>query len=96
MIKVLVEKGKKKTIVVKPSDLMSKSLQEIISEKLGRKVSQDEILSFDGKKAEYMDGERLDFLIPETELLDQSIRQWVSKKLKTRSKLNITILDQGK
>lgn len=96
MIKISVKKGKKKTIAVKTADLMSKSLQMIIEEKLEKSVSPDAIISFDGKKAEFIDGEVIEFLIPEIELLDQSIRQWVAKKLKTRSKLTISVLEQGK
>lgn len=96
MIKILVEKGKKKSMVVKPTDLMSMSLQEIIQEKIGRPISSDAILSFDGKNAEYMDGESIELSIPEDELIDQSIRQWVAKKLKSRAKLTISILKRGK
>ena len=38
------------------------------------------------KKVEYIDGESLEYLILETELLDQSIRQWVSKKTQSQIK----------
>ena len=95
MVKIKVDKGKKKSMTVKPADLISSTLVEIVSDKLGKEVTNDSILSFDGKKVEYIDGDSIEFSIPEKELLDVSISQWAQKKLKSRAKLNITVLKSG-
>ncbi len=95
MIKVNIDRGKKKTMTIKPADLIAGTLVEIISEKAGKPISQGSIISFDGKKVEYTDGDKVELSIPEKELIDMSITQWVQKKLKTRAKLSVSIVKSG-
>ena len=96
MIKVKVEKGKKKTVTVNPTDLMTQQLHEVISEKLKKDIPATAILSFDGKKATYTDGETIELNVPEGDLVSQSITQWVQKHLKTKAQLQITVSTSGK
>jgi hypothetical protein len=95
MIKIKIDRGKKKTMTVKPADLITGTLIDIVCEKAGKEISQESIVSFDGKKVEYMDGEQIELSIPEKELIDLSITQWAQRKLKTRGKLVISIAKSG-
>jgi len=92
MINIKVERGKDKTCTINPAELMSLPLHEVVSKKTGKDVTQDAIISFDGKKVVYTDGNTIELSIPEADLLKQNVTQWVQKHLKTRSKMHITFL----
>lgn len=96
MLKVLVKKGKNKSMVIKPELLIGSYLEEIISEKVGKQITQEDLVSFDGKKVIYSDSEAMELYIPEADLLTQSITQWVKKYLKTKGAVDITVESVGK
>lgn len=97
MIKIKIEKGKHKTCTINPSLLLENSLAEVVSKKTKVEVEQSQIIDFDGKKVTYSDGELIELIIPEEELIDMSITQWAKKKLETRANLKISvIMTEGK
>jgi len=94
-MKVKVEKGKNKTATIKPELLMNGTLAEVLSDKVGTTVEQSSIISFDGKKAVYSAGEVFEFTIPEEDLIDMSITQWVHKYLKSKAKIRVTFVGKS-
>ena len=96
MIKVNVQKGKNKTVAIDPADLVDAALHEIVSIKAKKEISKESIISFDGKKVVYSDGEDIEVNIPEQDLLTQSITQWVQKHLKSKAAMVITVVGIAK
>ena len=94
MITVKVLKNKQKSMSINPSLLIDKTVAEIIQEK-SEEEKNINVISFDGKKVTYTSGEDSIFSIPEQELLDLSINEWVKKKLKSRTKLSVEVIKQS-
>jgi len=94
MIEVLVTKGKEKTATIDPTRLVGETLLSLVSEKAKKELSSEDIVSFDGKKATYRDGEIIKLSVPEEDLINQSITQWVQKHLKSKAKCTIVVSKQ--
>jgi len=91
-MKVKVVFGKEKKVKVNPTDLLSASLQEVLSDKIGRDIPASSIVSFDGTTAVVVDGEEKFLDIDENDLIDQSIKDVVKKTLKTRKKFDVAVV----
>jgi len=91
-MKVRVVEEKKKTVTIKPEELVTSTLLDIIEEKTKLKVGQADVLSFDGKKAVINAGETVVLEIDDEELLYKSAEKIIQERLKKRSKLNLELV----
>jgi hypothetical protein len=90
----VVTKGKKKTLTVKPEEMISITLVDLIEEKTDTKVKPQDIISFDGKKVIYTDGESTTVDIPDSDLIKTSAEAWIKKKFKIRGTVDIQVKKQ--
>ena len=67
-MKIVVRIGKEKKIKINPASLLDRSLQELLSEKLGKNIASKDIKLFSGTEAVILDGEEHFIDISEEEL----------------------------
>ncbi len=95
-MRVILSTDKKKTVTVKPGDLIAQGLLEFLSDKLNTTVSESDIVSFDGKKAVVNTGDTVEYDIDDDELLHMSAEKILQKRLNKRGKLNLQVSRAGK
>ena len=87
----VVKKGKRTTISVKPDELITSTLLDIVSREAGRELPMSSIISFDGKKVTFTDEEEHIVDIPDHELIKNSAENWIKKKFKLRGPVDISV-----
>jgi ribosomal protein S1 len=91
-MKVLLIEHKKKNVSVSQKDLYSEGLLDILSRKLDATISENDVVSFDGKKAVVDFSDKTEFVLTDEELLYDSAEKILQKKLKKRGKLDLQIV----